>query len=75
MYIDSEDDEEEDVTATQGYSAHESSWMLYGIMHGNIVGVRYYDGYATIGEMVVVRREPNNAYDRENSRDIFGGII
>jgi SWI/SNF-related matrix-associated actin-dependent regulator of chromatin subfamily A3 len=75
VYIDSEDDEEEDVTATQGYSAHESSWMLYGVMHGKIVGVRYYNGYATVGEMVVVRREPNNAYDRKDSRAIFGSII
>jgi SWI/SNF-related matrix-associated actin-dependent regulator of chromatin subfamily A3 len=57
------DDDEEDVSATQGMSEQEYTWTLYGVMHEKIVGVRYYSGYATIGEMVVVRREPNNAYD------------
>jgi SWI/SNF-related matrix-associated actin-dependent regulator of chromatin subfamily A3 len=61
VYID--DDEEEDVSATQGFTEQEYSWMLYGQMHAKIVGVRYYDGYATVGEMVVVRREPSNPYD------------
>ena len=27
------------------------------------MGVRFYTGYATIGEYVVVRREPSNPYD------------
>ncbi|KAH7402017.1 SNF2 family N-terminal domain-containing protein [Phaeosphaeria sp. MPI-PUGE-AT-0046c] len=62
VYIDSDD--EEDVMATQGFTEQEYSWMLYGVMHGKIVGVRYYNGYATVGEMVVVRREPTNQYDR-----------
>jgi SWI/SNF-related matrix-associated actin-dependent regulator of chromatin subfamily A3 len=62
VYID-DDDEEEDMSATQGMSEQLYSWTLYGTMHGKIVGVRYYTGYATEGEMVVVRREPHNAYD------------
>jgi hypothetical protein len=61
VYID--DDEEEDVSATQGFTEQEYSWILYGQMHAKIVGVRYYDGYATVGEMVVVRRDPSNPYD------------
>lgn len=64
VYID--DDDEEDASATQGMSEQEYGWTLYGVMHGKIVGVRFYNGYATVGEMVVVRREPNNQYDRES---------
>ncbi|KAH8731392.1 SNF2 family N-terminal domain-containing protein [Phaeosphaeriaceae sp. PMI808] len=58
-----DDDEEEDVSGTQEYNEQQYSWMLYGVMHGKIVGCRYYNGYATINEMVVIRREPNNQYD------------
>jgi hypothetical protein len=64
---DDDDDEEEDASATQGFTEQEYSWMLYGRMRANIVGVRYYNGYATVGEMVVLRREPNNAYDGNSS--------
>jgi SWI/SNF-related matrix-associated actin-dependent regulator of chromatin subfamily A3 len=61
VYID--DDDEEDASASQGMNEQEYSWTLYGNLHGKIVGVRYYNGYATVGEMVVVRREPHNQYD------------
>ncbi|KAK8224942.1 SNF2 family N-terminal domain-containing protein [Phyllosticta capitalensis] len=37
--------------------------ILYGILPSKIVGVRYYNGNANIGEMVMNRREPSNAYD------------
>lgn len=33
---------------------------LYGTFDGKIVGVRYYRGYASAGENVLCRREPNN---------------
>ncbi|KAK4152043.1 RAD5-like protein [Chaetomidium leptoderma] len=36
---------------------------LYGSLDGKIVGVRYYNGMATAGEVVVCRREPSNQYD------------
>ena len=36
---------------------------LYGILQTKIVGVRYYNGYATLGEHVLIRREPSNQYD------------
>ncbi len=29
-----------------------------------VVGVRYYTGYANLNEMVQLIREPDNAYDR-----------
>ena len=33
---------------------------LYGTMSTKIVGIRYYNGTATVGEFCVVRREPSN---------------
>ncbi|KAH7072928.1 SNF2 family N-terminal domain-containing protein [Paraphoma chrysanthemicola] len=62
VYID--DDEEEDGSATQSFSDQEYSYALYGVMHSKIVGCRFYNGYATVGEMVITRREPQNQYDR-----------
>lgn len=38
-------------------------WSIMGIINGKIVGVRYYNGYATVGEQVMVKREPSNEYD------------
>ena len=40
-----------------------SNYELYGILNTKCVGVRYYTGRATIGEYVVIRREPRNPYD------------
>ncbi|KAF2744112.1 hypothetical protein M011DRAFT_521232 [Sporormia fimetaria CBS 119925] len=59
-----EDDSEESPDATQGYNEAQYRWGLYGALHTKIVGVRYYRGYATVGEFVTLRREPQNAYDR-----------
>ncbi|OLN88164.1 Helicase-like transcription factor [Colletotrichum chlorophyti] len=36
---------------------------LYGTLDNKIVGVRYYNGYAAPGEVVICLREPNNQYD------------
>lgn len=33
------------------------------MLQNKIVGVRFYNGYATVGEMVVCRREPQNRFD------------
>jgi len=38
-------------------------WTCVGAIDGKIVGIRYYDGYATVGEQVMVKREPGNPYD------------
>ncbi|KAF5872570.1 putative rad5-like protein [Botrytis fragariae] len=38
-------------------------WVLVGALDGKIVGVRFYEGYATAGEQVMIRREPGNPYD------------
>ena len=40
-----------------------ANYQLYGILNTKIVGCRYYDGRATVGEYVKVRREPRNPYD------------
>lgn len=68
--IDDDDEEEEEhdgsqevPDATQGYPDAQDSWGLYGILPAKIVGVRYYNGYATMGELVTLRREPQNPYD------------
>lgn len=44
---------------------------------GKIVGVRYYNGFATAGEMVVLRREPSNPYDSNAIRvdNVLGNQI
>ncbi|KAH7391880.1 SNF2 family N-terminal domain-containing protein [Pyrenochaeta sp. MPI-SDFR-AT-0127] len=68
IFIDDDEDEDDASQnapdATQGLSEQEYTYGLYGAMHGKIVGVRYYSGMATIGEMVIARREPHNQYDR-----------
>ena len=62
---DDEDDASQEVPdSTQGYNEQQYSYDLYGMLQDKIVGVRYYNGYATVGEMVLCRREPHNQYDR-----------
>jgi SWI/SNF-related matrix-associated actin-dependent regulator of chromatin subfamily A3 len=59
-----EDDASQEVPdATQAYNQQQYDYTLYGKIQAKIVGVRYYSGYATTGEMVVLRREPHNPYD------------
>ncbi|KAG6039818.1 hypothetical protein E4U41_002064 [Claviceps citrina] len=41
---------------------------LYGHFHTKIVGVQYYKGHASPGEVVLCRREPENQYDRNAIR-------
>ncbi|KKA21876.1 hypothetical protein T310_4040 [Rasamsonia emersonii CBS 393.64] len=40
-----------------------SNYELYDDLHTKIVGVRYYQGHATLGEHVILKREPGNPYD------------
>jgi len=35
-------------------------YELYGTLETKVVGIRYYDGVATQGECVILRREPRN---------------
>ncbi|KAL5360340.1 SNF2 family N-terminal domain-containing protein [Aspergillus floccosus] len=77
-------DEEEDAEAvdvvqgTQGVDdSSPVSTILYGNLHTKIVGVRYYRGHATIGEYVILRREPTNQYDSNAIRvdNVMGAQI
>ncbi|KAJ5903394.1 hypothetical protein N7504_005777 [Penicillium tannophilum] len=45
-----------------------STTMLYGNLETKIVGVRFYNGIATPGEHVILKREPQNQYDRNAIR-------
>lgn len=44
------------------------NYQLYGILNTKIVGCRFYNGRATVGEYVKARREPNNPYDKNAIR-------
>ncbi|KAK0621623.1 SNF2 family N-terminal domain-containing protein [Bombardia bombarda] len=62
-----------DLTQSDDGPAHE----LYGSLDGKIVGVRYYSGVATVGELVICHREPSNQYDPNAIRvdNVFGDQI
>ncbi|KAI5777939.1 SNF2 family helicase [Geopyxis carbonaria] len=50
------------VDLTQDGAAEEHNESL-GQFSTKVVGIRYYDGFATMGEKLIVRREPENEYD------------
>lgn len=49
----------EDLDASQSFQDR-SSLQLYSKFPGKIVGCRYYNGYVTRGEMVLIQRQPHN---------------
>lgn len=55
-----DDDDPELLDLTQGDDAPLREF--YGSIDNKIVGCRYYRGIVTLGELVVLRREPNNEY-------------
>jgi SWI/SNF-related matrix-associated actin-dependent regulator of chromatin subfamily A3 len=55
--------EENDVIDLSQDPDEGSGWVYLGAIDGKIVGIRYYDGYATMGEQVMIRREPGNPHD------------
>ncbi|KAF2175430.1 hypothetical protein K469DRAFT_610754 [Zopfia rhizophila CBS 207.26] len=63
IYDDEEDDLEEVQDASHNYNEAEFRFDLYGVFPTKIVGCRFYTGVATLGEMVVLKREPQNPYD------------
>ena len=58
-----ETNEENDIIDLSQDVDEGSGWTAVGAIDGKIVGVRYYNGHATSGEQVMVRREPGNPYD------------
>jgi SWI/SNF-related matrix-associated actin-dependent regulator of chromatin subfamily A3 len=78
IILDGEDDAEaEDLIQGSQDDSSYVSFMHYGSLRTKIVGVRYYDGYATVGEHVLLHREPNNPYDRNAIRvlNVMGNQI
>jgi SWI/SNF-related matrix-associated actin-dependent regulator of chromatin subfamily A3 len=69
LIVDDEDDEDdasqEVHDSSQGFDETDMSFVLYGFISTKIVGVRYYNGQATVNEIAVPRREPHNQYDSE----------
>ena len=49
-------------------SDDEENETCFGMYRGTIVGIRYYGGTVCNNEMVSLRREPNNPYDRNAVR-------
>ena len=64
LFIDDDEDGSQEVAdSTQAYNDAQYGYVYYGTMSTKIVGCRYYNGYATVGEMAIARREPHNQYD------------
>jgi SWI/SNF-related matrix-associated actin-dependent regulator of chromatin subfamily A3 len=59
-----EDDVRETVGSTQLDAADGIDQLVhYGDLDARIVGARFYSGFASPGEVVMIRREPGNPYD------------
>ncbi|KAG4435021.1 hypothetical protein IFR05_009510 [Cadophora sp. M221] len=56
-------DEEEEIIDLSQDPDEGTGWVCIGAIDGKIVGVRYYNGYATPGEQIMIKREPGNPYD------------
>ncbi|EAW12569.1 DEAD/DEAH box helicase [Aspergillus clavatus NRRL 1] len=76
------DDDEEDAEAENLVQGSQDDTAYYSFMHyGNlptkIVGVRYYNGYATVGEHVTLARQADNPYDSNAIRvmNVMGNQI
>lgn len=69
LVIDDDDDEDdasqEVQDSSQSFSETDMSYVPYGVWEAKIVGVRFYNGHATVGEIAIPRREPHNQYDRK----------
>jgi len=58
-----EADEEDEILDLSQDADEGNGWVCVGAIDGKIVGIRYYDGVATMGEQVMIKREPGNPYD------------
>lgn len=62
-WVEDGDEDEVIVMSQDGSAGVGETFELYGTLDTKIVGVRYYNGHATVGEHVLVRREATNPYD------------
>ncbi|KAH0173538.1 SNF2 family DNA-dependent ATPase domain-containing protein, partial [Aureobasidium melanogenum] len=53
----------ENVASSQNPPVAYDQYQKYGSLDTKIVGVRYYTGFATVGERITIKREPSNPYD------------
>ncbi|XP_056420818.1 helicase-like transcription factor isoform X2 [Hyla sarda] len=61
------DELQENVSSADGSTSGDEdldSLVLFGMLRGNVVGLRYYTGVVNNNEMVALQREPGNPYDR-----------
>ena len=52
-------------------------YELYGTWDVKVVGLQYYTGFASVGEHVIIKREPDNRFDRNAIRvnNVMGNQI
>ena len=65
LEIADDDDDSNDVIFLS-QDAHDTTgefYELYGTIDTKIVGLQYYTGFASVGEHVVLKRQPDNQYD------------
>jgi hypothetical protein len=53
-----EPDEDEEIIDLSQDNEEAFGWLCIGAIDAKIVGLRYYSGFATVGEVVMIRREP-----------------
>jgi len=58
----------ENVASSQSPPVAHDQYQKYGSLDTKIVGVRFYTGFATVGERITIKREPSNPYDSNASR-------
>jgi SWI/SNF-related matrix-associated actin-dependent regulator of chromatin subfamily A3 len=58
----------ENVASSQAPPVSHEQYQKYGSLDTKCVGVRFYTGFATIGERITIKREPTNPYDSNASQ-------
>jgi hypothetical protein len=58
----------ENVASSQAPPVSHEQYQKYGSLDTKCVGVRFYTGFATIGERITIKREPTNPYDSNASK-------
>ncbi|CAI9572391.1 unnamed protein product [Staurois parvus] len=64
LFFDTEPDNLPSTNDSSSADEDLDSLVLFGMLRGNVVGLRYYTGVVNNNEMVALQREPNNPYDR-----------
>lgn len=60
----------ENVASSQNLPVAQDQYQKYGSLDTKIVGVRFYTGFATVGERITIKREPGNPYDPNASKSL-----